>query len=168
MPNVHDIILVLQHCCLVIVHIQIVRRRKDCHDTWEPGRLGLSVHPVPSVLRLMCTNDGKQVIFLKERAGGRIREKVRTSTDIIVDEEIRSFFLTKFFERIRPEDVAHQPVGWGFAETVDTSEVVKSLQLRAQTAVDTQELFIHDGGQGKGAETVHTSFVHTLGVFVFA
>lgn len=116
----------------------------------------------------MGTNDGKQVIFLKEGAGGRIREKVRATTDVVMDEEIRGFFLTKFFKGIRPEDVAHQPVGWRFAETVNTSEVIKSLQLGAQTAVDTQELFIHDGSQGKGAETVHTSFVYTLGIFVFA
>jgi hypothetical protein len=40
-----------------------------------------------------------------------------------------------------------------------TSQVVEGMQLRAQSTVDTQELLVHDGSQGKTAERLHTGFV---------
>lgn len=102
---------------------------------------------------------------------------------MVVHEEIVSLLLSKLFERVGPEDVAHQAVcGW-FAEAVNLRrlaifchrarltyafQVVKSVELRAQTTVYTQELLVHDCGQGQRAERVHACFVYGLGVLVFA
>jgi hypothetical protein len=47
-------------------------------------------------------------------------------------------------------------------------QVVQSVQLRAQSTVNTQKLLVHNSGQGKGAERVHASLVDGLGVLVLA
>jgi DNA recombination-dependent growth factor C len=47
-------------------------------------------------------------------------------------------------------------------------QIVQSVQLRAQSTVNTQKLLVHNSGQGKGAESVHASLVDGLGVLVLA
>jgi hypothetical protein len=47
-------------------------------------------------------------------------------------------------------------------------QIVQSVQLRAQSTVNTQKLLVHNSGQGKGAERVHASLVDGLGVLVLA
>lgn len=42
------------------------------------------------------------------------------------------------------------------------------MELRAQSSVYTQELLVHDSGEGKRAEGVHAGFVDGFGVFVLA
>lgn len=88
LSNVHDIILILQHRRFIIIHIQIVGRRKDGHDTGESSGFGLSVHSVTGILRLMGTNDREQVVFFEERTGCGVRKKVRATANIVVDKEI--------------------------------------------------------------------------------
>jgi hypothetical protein len=41
-------------------------------------------------------------------------------------------------------------------------QVLESVKLRAQSSVYTQELLVHDGGEGKCAEGVHAGFVDGL------
>jgi DNA recombination-dependent growth factor C len=47
-------------------------------------------------------------------------------------------------------------------------QIIQSVQLRAQSTVDTQKLLVHNRSQRKGAESVHASFVDSLGVLVLA
>lgn len=42
------------------------------------------------------------------------------------------------------------------------------MQLRTETSVYAQELFVHDRCQGQGAERIHTCFVDSLRVLVLA
>jgi hypothetical protein len=42
------------------------------------------------------------------------------------------------------------------------------VQLGTETTVNTQELLVHNSSEGKGAERLHASLVHGLGVFVLA
>lgn len=135
LSDIHDIILILQHGSLVVVHIEVVRCAEDGHDTGETSRPSLPVHAVSGVLSLVCANNGKQVVFLEESTCGRVREEVRATSDVIVDEEVVSLFLPELFERIGPEDVAHQSVcGW-FAETINLrqSEVETNLPVLQRT-----------------------------------
>ena len=76
LSNVHDIIFVLQNSSLVVVHVQVVWRAEDCHDTGKASRPCLPVHSVPSILGFVCANDGQQIVLFEESAGGRIREEV--------------------------------------------------------------------------------------------
>lgn len=46
LPNVHDITLVLQNGCLVIVHIEVVWGRENGHDRWEARTLRFAVHAI--------------------------------------------------------------------------------------------------------------------------
>ena len=57
LANVHHIVLVLQDRSFVVVDIEIVGGTEDGHDTWEACRPRLSVHPVASILSLMCADD---------------------------------------------------------------------------------------------------------------
>lgn len=47
-------------------------------------------------------------------------------------------------------------------------QVLECVELRAQSSVYTQELLVHDSGEGKRAESVHAGFVDSLGVLVLA
>lgn len=49
-----------------------------------------------------------------------------------------------------------------------TLQVFEGVELRAQATVYAQELLVHDGSQGQGAERLHASLVHGLGVLVLA
>jgi hypothetical protein len=42
------------------------------------------------------------------------------------------------------------------------------VQFGTETTVNTQELLVHNSSEGKSAERLHTSLVHSLGVFVLA
>ena len=119
LPDVHDVVLVLQDSSLVVVHIKIVRRAEDCHDTGEAGSPCLSVHAVASILRFVRSNNREEVILFKEGACGWVREKVGATSNVVVHEEIVCFLLSKFFERIGPQDVAHKAVGGRFAESIN-------------------------------------------------
>jgi len=64
LSDVHHIVLILQHCRLIVVHIKIVGGREDGDETWEASCLAFAVHPVPSVLSLVRPNDGEKVVLL--------------------------------------------------------------------------------------------------------
>ena len=51
---------------LVAVDIQVVGGRENGDEGGESSRLALSVHLVPSVLRLVSTNDGEEIVALKK------------------------------------------------------------------------------------------------------
>ena len=57
LSNVHNVVLILQDCCLVIVHIQVVRCAEYGHDTGETSRPRLPVHAVPGILGFVCSDD---------------------------------------------------------------------------------------------------------------
>ena len=47
-------------------------------------------------------------------------------------------------------------------------QILQSVKLRTQSSMYTQELFVHDSSERKGAECIHTGFVDSLGVLVLA
>jgi hypothetical protein len=183
LPDVHYVVLVLQDGGLVVVHVQVVRRAEDGHDTGEARGPRLPVHAVSGILGFVRANNGEQVVLLEEGACGGIREEVRAPSDVVVDEEIVRLLLSKFFERVSPEDVAHQAVRRWLAKTIDLHQsavsrdhvmltyalqVIEGMELRAQTTVYAEELLVHDGSQRQCAERVHACFVNGLGVLVLA
>lgn len=119
LPNVHNIILVLQHGRLVVVNVQVIWSTEDGHDTREASSSCLAVHSVASVLRFMGTNDRQQVVLLQERASSGVGEEVRTASDMVVDEILLRLFLTKVLQRVCPEKIAHETVGWWLSESVN-------------------------------------------------
>jgi hypothetical protein len=104
---------------------------------------------------------------------------------MVVNKVLLRLFLAKVFKRVGPENIAHETVGRRLAETVDLQsmsvyirqvvklqtyalEILKCVQLGTETTVDTQELLVHNSSEGKSAERLHASLVHSLGVFVLA
>ena len=51
---------------LVAIDIQVVGGRENGDEGGESSGLALSVHLVPSVLRLVSTNDGEEIVALKK------------------------------------------------------------------------------------------------------
>ena len=51
---------------LIAVDIQVVGGRENGDEGGESSGLALSVHLVPSVLRLVSTNDGEEIVALKK------------------------------------------------------------------------------------------------------
>jgi hypothetical protein len=167
LPDVHDVVLVLQDSSLVVVHVQVVWRAEDGHDTWETCRPSLSVHAVSGILGFVRPNDGEQIVLFKECACGGVREKVRASSDMVVDEEVVGLLLSKLLERVGPENITHQAVRGWFPETINLCQlaiapttstltyalqVIQCMELGAQAAVYAQELLVHNCSQGQCAE----------------
>jgi hypothetical protein len=65
------------------------------------------------------SDNGEKVVLFQKRTSGWIREEVGTTTDTVMNEEIAGLFLAKFFERVGPKDIAHEPMGRGFTEAID-------------------------------------------------
>lgn len=82
--------------------------------------------------------------------------------------KFRRFFLSKLFQGIGPQKIAHQAMCWWLPETVDLAQVVKSVELRRKTTMNAQELLVHDRSQRQRAEGLHTGIIHPLGVLVLA
>ena len=76
LPDVHDVVLVLENGSLIVVHVEVVRRTEDGHDTGETSGSCFPIHSVSSILRFVRTNDRKQVVLFEEGARGGVREEV--------------------------------------------------------------------------------------------
>jgi hypothetical protein len=135
LSDIHNVVLVFQNSSLVVVDIQVVRGTEDCHNAGESGSPSLSVHAIPGVLCLVRADHRQKVVLLEERTGSRIREEVGTSSDMVVDEEVVRLLLAKLFQRVSPENVAHQAVGRGLSESVNlrTVSIVCELEVIALT-----------------------------------
>ena len=72
LADVHNVVLILEYRCLVVVHVEVVWRTEDGHDTGEASRPCFPIHSVPSVLRFVRTDDRKQVVLFEESACGRV------------------------------------------------------------------------------------------------
>ena len=51
-------------------------------------------------------------------------------------------------------------------KNVYISQVIQGLEFRRNTAMDTQELLIHNGTEGEGTERLEGSLVDILGILV--
>ena len=72
LSDVHDVVLVLQDRSFVVVDVEVIRRREDGHDTRETCCPSLAIHSVSSILRLVSSNDGKEIVLLQEIACSRV------------------------------------------------------------------------------------------------
>lgn len=72
LPDVHHVVLVLEHSGFVVIYVQIVWSTEDRHDAGKPSRPCLSIHAIPSILSLMGTDYRQEVILLEECASGVI------------------------------------------------------------------------------------------------
>ena len=168
LSNVHHIILVLQHCSLVVVDIEVVGCAKDGHDAGEAGSPRLSVHAISGILRFVGSNDGEEIVLLEEVAGGWVGEEVGASSDVIVNVELASLLLSEFFQWISPEYVAHEAMGRRFSESIDALDVLQCMQFRAQSTVYAEKLLVHDGSKRQRTERLHACVVDLLGILMLA
>ena len=72
LSNVHDVALILEDSCLVVVHIEVVGCGEDGHDGGETCCLCFAVHTVAGVLGFVCADDGEEVVAFEELAGGGV------------------------------------------------------------------------------------------------
>lgn len=108
LPDIQHILIVPQHRSLVIVHVDVVGRRENGHQRREPGRLALAVHAVPVRLRLVRPDDRQQPVLVQKVAYRPMAKEVRAPPHVVVV-EFGVVVRVKVFERIRPQQVAHEP-----------------------------------------------------------
>ena len=85
-----------------------------------------------------------------------------------MNEEVACLLLTEFLQRVGPENIAHQTVSGGFLKAIDSFDILKGVQLWAETAVDTEELLVHDRRQRQRAERFDAGLVDLFAVFMLA
>ena len=100
-----------------------------------------------------------------------IREEVRASSYVVVDKAVRRLLLTEVFDRVGPENVAHETLRRGLAEPVnlsvwrmmswglvsskqetDAADVFQGMEFGREAPMDTEELLVHDCGERQGAK----------------
>lgn len=184
LPDVHHVILVLQHGRLIVVHIKVVGGAKDGHHAGESRRPGLPVHAIPGILSFVRADDGEQVVLLEEGACGGVREEIGAASDAVVNKIFACLFLPELLKRVGPEDVTHQAVGRRLPKAINLRKVsvgppvrqtisyrldiLEGVQFWTQAPVDTEELLVHDRRQRQRTEGFYTSLVDLLAVFVLA
>lgn len=119
LSDIHDVVLILEDCGLVVIDVEVVWSGEDSHDGWESGSAGFSVHAVSGILSLVGADDGEEVVFLEEVAGSWVGEEVGASADVVVDEILGGLLLAELLEWVGPEDIAHESLSRWLAETVD-------------------------------------------------
>jgi hypothetical protein len=110
-PNTHNIVLVLQYSRFVVVDVKVVRSTEYRHNTREACRSSLPIRTTAGIPGFVGANDGQKVALFEKGASSRIWE-VRAAPHMIMDEVFSSLFLSKFFQGIRPKDIAHEAVSW--------------------------------------------------------
>lgn len=140
---------------------------------------------VPSILRFVRADDGQQAVTLKERASCLVGEKVRAAAHVVMHEALRTLLLPKVLYGIGPKDVTHKTRSRGLAKAVKLRDeyvrvrhlsavtvgttyapnVIQSIKLGRQPAMNTEKLLVHDGSEGERAERVHAGLVQALRIF---
>jgi hypothetical protein len=133
LPDAEHVRLVLDHRRLVVIDVQIIRRREQSHDARETSLATLrymrylSIIPAPtstlfsqedgrerrkvdihSILGFVCADDREQTIAVKKLAHGFIRVEVGAAPHVVVHKVLRTPFLSKVLDRVRPQDIAHE------------------------------------------------------------
>jgi hypothetical protein len=88
LPDVHDVALVFQDGGFVVIDVEVVRGGEDGHDRGKTCGLRLPIHTITCVLGFVSSDDGEEIVALEELACGLIREEVRATPNVIVDETI--------------------------------------------------------------------------------
>jgi hypothetical protein len=70
-------------------------------------------------LGLVSTNDREKVVLFQKGTSGRVREKVRASSNVVVQEIVAGLLLAKIFKRVGPKDITHKALGRRLTETVN-------------------------------------------------
>lgn len=136
---------------------------------------------LPRILCLVRPDYRQQVVLLQELTAGRVTEEVGAPAHRVVREELVGLLVAKVLQRIGPEQVAHGPVGRWFPEAIQLRksaqmhyivnisallyyrlDVVECENLGRQTAVNTEELLVEEGGEGQAVERFHAGVVNTF------
>ena len=99
------------------------------------GKEGVLPMYTPCILSFVGSDNWKEVIALQKltcslvtvhevsapwwKASGYVREKVRATSDMVMNKTFSGFLLTKIFNRISPQNIAHQSLGRGLAKSVN-------------------------------------------------
>ena len=57
LPNIHDVVLVLQYGCFVVIDVEVVRCAEDGHDAREACGSRFAVHSIAGILSFVCSDD---------------------------------------------------------------------------------------------------------------
>jgi len=68
---------------------------------------------------------------------------------------------------IRPEEVAHRALMWNLLESVQSPDVVQGVDARRESSVKTEDLSVHQGGEGEVVKQIGEILPH-VGVTVLA
>lgn len=112
------------------------------------------------ILRLVSSNDGQEVVPLEEVASSFVaavsnqkgkasarregnkeaenvrrrdsREEIRASSDVVVDEALVRCLVSKVFQRVGPEKIAHDSVGGRLSESIDLGKTMERKDVSAE------------------------------------
>ena len=75
LSDVHHVILVLQNCGFVVVHVEIVRCAEYGHETRDTRRPSLPVHPVTGILGSGARMTDKRLFFSRKTHAAEYEKK---------------------------------------------------------------------------------------------
>lgn len=84
LANIHNVVLVFEHGCFIVVHVEVIGRTEYGDERGEACCLAFAVHPVTGILGLMGADDRQQVVMRKEITACRVRVEIRAAANAIV------------------------------------------------------------------------------------
>lgn len=85
LPNVHDVVLILEDCRFVIVNIKVVWGAEDGHHAGKTRCPRLPIHSVTCILSFMGSDDREKIVFLKKGACGWVGEEIGAASNVIMN-----------------------------------------------------------------------------------
>lgn len=94
----------------------------------------------------MGSRNERESVVVVERLRNILAESVTCTT--------RGYSPAASVVGVRPQQVAHWALVWHFLDAVKRSDVIKRVDAWGQTAVQTEDLVVDEGGQGEVVEEV--------------
>mmetsp|Transcript_57065 Transcript_57065/g.165560 ORF Transcript_57065/g.165560 Transcript_57065/m.165560 type:complete len:278 (-) Transcript_57065:84-917(-) len=147
----------LENRPLVSIGVTVVRRREHCdHGGKARSRIRL-MHLEPLQLDFVRPDDTEQAVVFQEPLGGVCREPPSATSGCVLLPLLRGPAARR---RVRPQQVADQPVLRRLPDPVDALDVPQPDATRRQAAVNGEELLVDDGRERQRVEALHDRFVH--------
>ncbi len=149
LTNVHRVGVVTQNGSLVLVRVEIVGSRKECNHAGEIGRFACLVQAISCILNFVGANERQEVVsfqkgthcwiatFVLDWLKLYIPVVVTAAPLVVMHEKVVALGLVVVFQGITPQNVAHQSVSWGFAESIYTLHVFQLHPFGTNSTVNT-------------------------------
>ena len=145
----------------VIVNITIIRSWEYCNDHWKPAFWIPFMHFITFKLCFMRSNNRQKIILSKELSYCFLTKEKWTPSYFI--RFIQRFAIAIIiFHRIWPQYITKQSCPWRFFHSFNFIQIIKSFQIRRNSAMNRKKLIIHQTTNRQRVKCIHKQIISVL------